>query len=128
MHLRVSSSDGHPQAVGADFPLDRPFTRAQARDCGPDSRTLALLVGPHGSYFLDLGVPEVRYAEAYDGVEWHGPERRAHDAARRAWVRKYDGYVIDVFVSEGIHGHHQDAPRLLRAGMSDARRRLGVAG
>ncbi len=32
--------------------------------------------GPSGSFYLDLAVPELRYAAEYDGVSWHGPAQQ----------------------------------------------------
>ena len=76
--------------------------------------------GPHGPVFLDLGLKCPRYAAEYDGTEWHGEDRRAHDKERRSWVRRELGYVVDVFLAADIHGPRQDAPRRLRSGLARA--------
>jgi hypothetical protein len=80
---------------------------------------------PNGSYFLDLGVPGLRYAAEYDGAEWHGPEQREHDRVRREWVADRHDFLIDVFTGKNIHGRWQDADFRLRAGIAQARRRFG---
>jgi hypothetical protein len=72
--------------------------------------------GPSGAYFLDLGLERPRYAAEYDGAEWHGPERREQDQARREWVRLERGYVVDVFLSSDIHGRSHNAEARLREG------------
>lgn len=82
--------------------------------------------GPEGSYFLDLGIEELRYAAEYDGVAWHGPEQQEYDNNRREWVRKELGFVVDVFTAIDIHGRHQNAWGRLRSGIARARRRVGA--
>ena len=40
-------------------------------------------------YRLDMGLPEIKYAAEYDGVEWHSsPQDRAHDRRRRERLRQ----------------------------------------
>ena len=74
-----------------------------------------------GSYFVDVGVEELRYGAEYDGVEWHGPERRTHDAARRAWLRDEHGWLIDVFDRADLFGRGADVERRLRRGVHTQR-------
>jgi hypothetical protein len=81
--------------------------------------------GPHGSCFLDLAVPELRYAAEYDGVAWHGPDHADHDFERREFLRRDGGWIIDVFRDEHVSGPMPAAGPLLRAGITRARRRLG---
>ncbi len=83
------------------------------------------VVGPHGPCFLDLAVPELRYAAEYDGVAWHGPDRLEHDEERRAFLREEGGWIIDVFRDEHIRGPAPAAGALLRSGIARARRRMG---
>ncbi|MBD8869129.1 type IV toxin-antitoxin system AbiEi family antitoxin domain-containing protein [Nocardioides donggukensis] len=79
--------------------------------------------GPGGLvYFLDLGVEGLRYAAEYDGAEWHGPDRRAHDQERRRYLAEQEGYLIDVLRAENIHGPHQNAELVLRAGIARVRK------
>jgi len=114
-------ADGRSQSPGESI------LRLRWLDCGnlPEPTPQLEVPGPFGSYFLDLGVEGVRYAAEYDGVEWHGPEQREHDRARRAWVAQELGYEIDVFTSANIHGRQQDADLILRQGILRARRRFG---
>ncbi len=47
------------------------------------------------TYRLDLAYPHARVAVEYDGQEFHSTsEQRAHDAARRAWLRAHGWRVI----------------------------------
>jgi hypothetical protein len=79
------------------------------------------VAGPDGPCFLDLGLPDLGYAAEYDGAQWHGPERIAHDRRRREWISRHHGYTIDVFDASGIHGQSQDASARLAAGIRRAR-------
>ncbi|GEP33015.1 hypothetical protein NSZ01_07830 [Nocardioides szechwanensis] len=79
--------------------------------------------GPDSSYFLDIGNREHRVAAEYDGVEFHGADRAAHDARRRAWMTEQLGWVIVVIRKENLFGRRQDVHLLLRAGYDEARRR-----
>jgi hypothetical protein len=81
--------------------------------------------GPHGVCYLDLAVPELKYAAEYDGAAWHGPDRRGHDEERRGYLREEGGWIIDVFRDEHVAGPSPTAGDLLRAGVARARRRLG---
>ncbi|MEP6817878.1 MAG: type IV toxin-antitoxin system AbiEi family antitoxin [Marmoricola sp.] len=81
--------------------------------------------GPGGrTYYLDLGVEELRFAAEYDGLEWHGPERAAHDAARRDWVTQHHGWAIEVFRKDSVFGQHRDADVRLRVAIRVARQTL----
>jgi hypothetical protein len=80
--------------------------------------------GPHGTCYLDLAVPELRYAAEYDGVAWHGPDRAEHDRERREYLCD-EGWTIDVFRDEHVAGPAPAAGELLRAGIARARRRWG---
>lgn len=72
------------------------------------------------AYWLDLGVPELRYSGEYDGAEWHGEVRREHDGGRRSWLEDEQGWTIDVFVGANIHGPCMDADVVLRNGVRRA--------
>ena len=76
------------------------------------------------SYFLDIGLPDIRYAAEYDGEDHHGAHHEQHDAARRAWLRDRVGWDIDVARKQDIHGQHQDIHRTLRIGYDEAVRRM----
>lgn len=79
--------------------------------------------GPHGSFYLDLAVRQPRYAAEYDGAEWHGPARHAADSARREWLRREAGYVIDVFRASDLHGRTAYAEGRLLRGFARAQSR-----
>ena len=75
---------------------------------------------------LDLGVPEIRYAAEYDGVEWHSStDQREHDLSRRSWLSHEHGWTVDVFVKENLYGPTRDVEARLGLGVRRARARLG---
>lgn len=78
------------------------------------------------SYWLDLGVRDLRYAAEYDGEEWHQrtPEQTARDARRRTWMREERGWIIDVVTKDNLFGRTRDIEGILLNGVRDARRRL----
>lgn len=81
--------------------------------------------GPLGMYYLDLGVEHLRYAAEYDGVLWHGPERREHDRQRRAWLAETGAWIIDVLVDSDVFGPAQRVEAVLHQGIARSRRRMG---
>jgi hypothetical protein len=78
------------------------------------------------SYWLDLGIRELRYAAEYDGEEWHLriPEQSARDARRRTWIREERGWIIDVVTKDNLFGRTRDIEGILLSGVREARRRL----
>ena len=78
------------------------------------------------SYWLDLGLLELRYAVEYDGEEWHvrTPEQRARDRRRRTWLRDERGWSIDVVTRDNLYGPTRDIEGILQHGVRQARRRL----
>jgi hypothetical protein len=77
-------------------------------------------------YYLDLGVPELRFACEYDGAEFHSSdEQREHDRRRRAWITQNRGWIIEVVRKENVFGPTRDVERILYEGIARARRRLG---
>ncbi|GAB3924945.1 hypothetical protein GCM10011575_04570 [Microlunatus endophyticus] len=53
---------------------------------------------------LDLGDSQVKYAAEFDGEDWHSsPGQVARDEWRRDLIRR-DGWTIDVFRGEDLHG------------------------
>ncbi len=77
-------------------------------------------------YYLDLGVPELRFACEYDGAEFHSSdEDREHDRARRAWIEENRGWIIEVVRKENVFGPTRDVERILYDGIARARRRIG---
>jgi len=79
--------------------------------------------GPDGLCYLDMGLPDLRYAAEYDGAEWHGEEQRAHDRRRRTWIKRTDDWMFDVFKAEHVFGGKQNAEVRLREGVRRARER-----
>ena len=76
-------------------------------------------------YRLDMGLPELRYAVEYDGLAWHSsPVQRAHDRARRAWLRKSEGWTIDVLGKREVFDEPWLAVAAFRAGIVRAGGRL----
>ena len=72
------------------------------------------------SYWLDIGLPEIRFAAEYDGEEFHGDDDEAHDAERREWMRTEEGWTIVVARRANVFGQHQDVHAMLRSGYRDA--------
>lgn len=82
---------------------------------------------PGGTWWLDLGVPELRFAVEYDGEEFHSAEGDVqHDAERRDWIRKHRRWIIEPVRRHNIFGPHQDIDRILIQGVAEARRTLGA--
>ncbi len=108
--------DGRSESPGESI------LRLRWRDCTdlPVPTPQVEVAGPDGPCFLDLAVPALRYAAEYDGARWHGPDRQAHDRRRREFVRRTQGYVIDVLTGSNIHGRGQNAGAILRAGLAAA--------
>lgn len=81
---------------------------------------------PDGRFVhVDVGVEGLRYGAEYDGVEWHGPERWEHDAARRAWLAQEQDWMIDVFLAADVFGPHAEVERRLHEGVRTQRLRTG---
>jgi hypothetical protein len=81
--------------------------------------------GPRGSYFLDLAVPELRYAAEYDGRQWHGEDQHEADHARRTWLAEEEGWRISVFVDDDVRGTGQKASDRLMRDIVEARQAFG---
>jgi hypothetical protein len=78
------------------------------------------------SYWLDLGVRDLRYAAEYDGEEWHlrTPDQSARDSRRRGWLRQERGWTIDPVTKDNLFGRTRDIEGILLNGVRDARRRV----
>ncbi len=78
------------------------------------------------SYWLDLGIEDLRFAVEYDGEEWHRrtPEQRERDRRRRTWLREERGWTIEPVTRENVFGHERDIEGILLNGVRAARRRL----
>jgi len=83
------------------------------------------VLGPNGvTWWLDMGLPKKRFAAEYDGEEFHGEDQQEHDAYRRDWLRRTDGWTIVVARRDNVYGRNQDIDSLLRAGAAEAAERL----
>ncbi len=82
------------------------------------------------SYWLDLGVVELRFAVEYDGEEWHRrtTEQRERDRRRRTWLREERDWIIEPVTKENLFGRERDIESILVNGVRAARRRLGSPG
>lgn len=72
------------------------------------------------SYWLDIGLPEVRFAAEYDGEEFHGEVDQDHDQERREWIRREERWTIVVARRANVFGQHQDVHSLLQRGYREA--------
>lgn len=76
---------------------------------------------PNGAtWWLDMGLPERRFAAEYDGEEFHGDAQEAHDTWRRDWLRRTEGWTIVVARKQNVYGRSQDVDALLRTGAAEA--------
>jgi hypothetical protein len=76
-----------------------------------------------GSFRLDMGVEELRFAAEYDGERYHGADAATNDRSRRAILEADLGWTVLVFRRDGVYGATNDAGRRLREGLVVARRR-----
>jgi hypothetical protein len=77
-------------------------------------------------YWVDLGVPELRFGCEYDGEAFHGERERDRDEERREWIRSARGWIIVVARKEDVFGPTADVERNLHEGIRAARRCLGA--
>jgi hypothetical protein len=84
------------------------------------------VAGPEGFFYLDLSVPELRYAAEYNGAEFHGEDRTEADAARRTWLETTDGWCFGVFGAADVRGTGQIASDRLQRDIVEARRTLTI--
>ena len=77
-----------------------------------------------GSWWLDMGLEEDRFAGEYDGEEFHTKEAdRRHDEFRRSWLRDEESWTIVVARRDNVFGRTQDVEVLLRQAWESARYR-----
>ena len=82
---------------------------------------------PGGTWWLDLGVPELRFAVEYDGEDFHSLESDVqHDAARRDWIRKHRHWIIEPVRRHNLFGPTRDIEGILIQGVTEARRSIGA--
>ena len=66
-----------------------------------------------GLYYVDIGLPDLRFGAEYDGAEFHGPAEAEHDTGRRCWLERRQGWSLVVARNENVYGRTQDVgPRL----------------
>ncbi|MGA8247318.1 MAG: hypothetical protein WB797_10465 [Nocardioides sp.] len=80
--------------------------------------------GPVGSYYLDFGVPDLRYGAEYYGAEWHGPSQAQADQARLDWLENTEGWRFGIFGADDVRGTGQIASDRLLRDIAEARRTL----
>lgn len=81
---------------------------------------------PGGTWWLDLGVRELRFAVEYDGEEHHSSDAdQKHDAERRDWIRRHRHWIIEPVRRHNLFGPTRDIERILIHGVTEARRTLG---
>lgn len=78
-----------------------------------------------GSYFLDLGLSDLRFAAEYDGARFHDDEHRKHDEDRRQWISSTGRWTIVVARNKHITGRDQEIFGMLTNGIRDARVEFG---
>jgi hypothetical protein len=78
------------------------------------------------SYWIDLGVEDLRFGIEYLGEEWHllTAEQRARDRLRRTWLEEERGWLIEPVTKKNVFGTHQDVESMIAHGIRKARRRL----
>jgi len=115
-----------PDADGRSGSPEESILRRRWLDCPdlPRPEPQFSVRGPQGWYAIDLAEPTARYAVEYDGAEWHGEDRRAHDQQRREWCRRTDNWYFDVFRKEDLHGPGRLAEVRLRQGYALAASRF----
>lgn len=97
------------------------------QDCSdlPEPRAQVEVPTARSALFVDVGVEGLRYGAEYDGVEWHGPSRRAHDRRRRGYLETVEDWLIHVFVKQDLYGRHACIEHRLHEGVREQQRRLG---
>jgi hypothetical protein len=76
------------------------------------------------TYWLDVGVDDLRFAAEYDGVDFHGEARQEHDADRRDWIRDQQRWIVEVVRKEDLFGPGAVVDQILRRGLAAARARM----
>ncbi len=78
-----------------------------------------------GTWWLDIGLEEEKFAAEYDGEAFHTEDEEEHDESRRDWMRRTEEWTIVVARKSNLHGQHQDVHQMLLQGFADARRARG---
>lgn len=97
-----------PMADGGSDSPGEILLKLRWRDAGlpPCRPQVPVGVGAFGSpaAYIDIGNDELRFGGEYDGRDWHQltDEQRAHDRARRTWLRDDEGWGIEVFENDTL--------------------------
>jgi hypothetical protein len=77
-------------------------------------------------YWIDLGVPEIRFGSEYDGEPWHSDDEDvAYDAKRRRYLDERERWTIRPVRRHNVYGPTRDVEAILYEGVATARKRLG---
>lgn len=89
----VDLGDGRAESPGESW------MRLRWLDAGLPAPELQIVVTKNGRVFarIDAGLPRRRFGFEYDGLQFHGPEQAAADAARRRELTQGLGWQIAVF-------------------------------
>jgi hypothetical protein len=117
-------ADGRSQSGGEsrlrlrviDMGLPRPQAQVPVHDLFGEVR-----------FWLDLGWKNWMLGLEYDGEEFHGPEQRAHDERRRAWIEQR-GWIVRAFRKEHVFMSDQAFEYEVNRLVGEARGRLGTFG
>ncbi|MDN5896051.1 MAG: hypothetical protein L0H93_18745, partial [Nocardioides sp.] len=113
-----------PLADGGSASPGESATRLHWLDAGLPRPELQIPYAEDGReiYYLDMGLPELRFAAEYDGEEWHSAhEDIEHDRRRRTYLRRVGGWQIEEFRKQNVFGGQQDADWALRDAIVIAR-------
>src|SRR3954470_23148466 len=92
-------ADGGAQSPGESA------LRLRWYDAGlPRPRTqVPVPLGDGATWWLDMGLEDLRFAAEYDGKEWHtSSEQVEHDRRRRNWLQRRGGWAVEVFDRHGV--------------------------
>ena len=90
---------------GAESPPES-ILRLRWLDRGlPRPRCQVPVPSPYGgTWWLDVGVEEHRFAAEYDGEQFHTDADKEHDEQRRAWLRRAEEWTIVVVRKANLFG------------------------
>lgn len=97
-----------PMADGGSQSPGEAVLKLRWRDAGlpPCRSQVPVGVGAFGTpaAYIDLGSEALRFGAEYDGRDWHDltDEQRRHDRARRDWLRREEGWSIEVFDNQSL--------------------------
>jgi len=106
---------------GAESPPES-ILRLRWLDLGlPRPRCQVPVPSPYGgTWWLDVGVEEHRFAAEYDGEQFHADADKEHDEQRRSWLRRTGEWTIVVVRKANLFGANRDVDQLLLDGARSA--------